>query len=204
MLSHIMANGGLILLFILLCSVIALAVVIERCLRLLPLRRQLSLTWMDFEEQLSARDSAPTSVEVSGDNPLARVIRRAQGVQDNGRDAVRIAALEAAQREVPRLERGLGIIAIVAQVAPLLGLLGTVVGLMEAFQAAGDSERIVHSMLASGIYKALGTTAAGLGIAIPAYIAYSLLSGVASRLLDQLETVAAELPLLLLPQDDRG
>ena len=125
---------------------------------------------------------------------------RAEASRKAGRDAVRVAALEAAQREVSPLERGLSLLAIIAQVAPLLGLLGTVIGLMEAFQAVGESERIVHKTLASGIYKALGTTAAGLAVAIPAYIAYSMLSGVANRQIDQLETLAAEFPALLVPE----
>lgn len=199
MISHILANGGFILVAIILCSIFALAVVLERMLRLLPLRQRFTKVWLTFEAAVNQGHGVQARFE--DDNPLARVISRAQGAVRGGSEAVRVAALEAAQREVPALERGLGSLSIIAQVAPLLGLLGTVVGLMEAFQAAGESERIVHSMLASGIYKALGTTAAGLGVAIPAYIAYSMLSGIANRHVDHLETVAAELPALLIPRE---
>lgn len=199
MLANILANAGIILWLIGACSLVALAVVLERLRRLLPLRRQMEATWLAFESWLQDRRSG--SCPQDGD-PLARVIGRGQRALAGGREGVRIAALEAAQREVAGLERGLGLIAVVAQVTPLLGLLGTVAGLMEAFEAAGQTDTITHSHLATGIYKALGTTAAGLGVAIPAYIAYTLLSGLANRLLDQLETVAVELPLLLLDERD--
>ncbi|TVR44474.1 MAG: MotA/TolQ/ExbB proton channel family protein [Planctomycetota bacterium] len=200
MIAHILANGGVILIAILLCSVVAAGMVLERCLRLLPLRRRSLADWQTFENAVNRGQGA--HVSLGEQTPLARVIGRAQAAVPGGREAVRMSAIEAAQREVPALERGLGTIAIVAQVTPLLGLLGTVVGLMEAFQAAGESDRIVHSMLASGIYKALGTTAAGLGVAIPAYIAYSTLSGLANRHIDQLEMLAGELPLALVAGDE--
>lgn len=183
-----------------LCSVLALAVTLERLIRLLPLNKQLLAEWMVLERAMGRRETALLSEHLSEKLPLHRVVSRAESSRQGGREAVRVAALEAAQREVPILERGLSFLAIIAQVAPLLGLLGTVVGLMEAFQAVGDSERIVHKTLASGIYKALGTTAAGLAVAIPAYIAYSMLSGVANRQIDQLQTLASELPALLLPE----
>ncbi|TVR14117.1 MAG: MotA/TolQ/ExbB proton channel family protein [Planctomycetota bacterium] len=199
MIAHILANAGIILWLIGACSLVALAVVLERLRRLLPLRRQMEATWMAFESWL--QDQRRGACPQEGD-PLARVIGRGRRVQSGGRDAVRIAALEAAQREVPSLERGLGVIAVVAQVTPLLGLLGTVAGLMEAFEAAGQTDTITHAHLATGIYKALGTTAAGLGVAIPAYIAYTFLAGMANRLVDQLETVAVELPLLLVDESE--
>ena len=178
----------------------ALALTIERLLRLLPLNKRLRAEWAILERALGRRSAGPLSAQLSEQLPLHRVVSRAEDSVSGGREAVRVAALEAAQREVPLLERGLSVLAIIAQVAPLLGLLGTVVGLMEAFQAVGDSERIVHKTLASGIYKALGTTAAGLAVAIPAYIAYSMLSGVANRQIDQLEILASELPALLIPE----
>jgi biopolymer transport protein ExbB len=98
---------------------------------------------------------------------------------------------------VPALERGLGVLLVAAQVAPLLGLLGTVVGLIEAFRAAATATSVTPAVLADGLYKALGTTVAGLWVAIPAFIAYGSFSSLAGRLCDQLEHAATGLPLLV-------
>ena len=75
--------------------------------------------------------------------------------------------------------------------------MGTVIGLIEAFQVAAHAATVTPSILADGLYKALGTTVAGLWVAIPAYIAYGLLANLAGRLADQLEHAATDLPVLL-------
>src|SRR5205814_9593441 len=84
---------------------------------------------------------------------------------------------EAGQLEVPKLERFLGVLATLAYLAPLLGLLGTVAGMIEAFGViASNGGYATVTELSSGIYKSLLTTAAGLGVATPTFVAYSYLS----------------------------
>jgi biopolymer transport protein ExbB len=201
MLPTLVASAGYVVFaLILLASILGTGVVIERCWRLLPLRRVLAQTRNRCEGVLhedGARASAAHKSLGVADDAMARTLRRGLEERRGGVDAVRAAALEAAQRELPALERNLGVLATVAQVAPLLGLFGTVAGLMEAFQAASHAEQVTPGLLASGIYKALGTTAAGLAVAIPAWIAYNGLSGVVARLADELEHGAFELARLV-------
>jgi biopolymer transport protein ExbB len=198
MLGQILAHGGITLVLIGMASVLALAVVIERCWRLLPQRQRFPSTLDAFQQDLTAHGlEAARARLLETDDGMARVLLRGSGAAGQGDEAIRVAALEAAQREVSVLERGLGILQTIAQVAPLMGLFGTVAGLMEAFQAAGAADAVTHQILATGIFKALGTTAAGLAVAIPSAVAYASLAGVAHRLLDHLEFAAAELPVLL-------
>ena len=103
--------------------------------------------------------------------------------------------MSAAQREVHALERGLSLIQIAAQIAPWLGLLGTVIGLMDVFASVGDQANVTHAVAATGIYQALACTVAGLAVAIGAYVAYQILAGISSRLIDELEHAATDLPL---------
>lgn len=197
MLKQIVATGGWILVPIGLTSVAALTVIIERLWRLLPLRRTFRDDHERFREgllrggpDLAERDLDPAS-------PLARVILAGLRVRGHGPELMRLAALDAAQREVPALERGLGVLLAATQVAPLLGLLGTVVGLFHAFAAASEAEQITLKLLAQGVYQALGTTVAGLLVAIPAFLAYAMLSAFVGRLVGQLEHAATDLPALV-------
>jgi biopolymer transport protein ExbB len=98
---------------------------------------------------------------------------------------------EAGRRVAGRLERYLGMLAAMATVAPLLGLLGTVTGMIEVFQRVDDTIQatgdVQAGVLASGIWEALMTTAAGLSVAIPAFIAARYLHGRVDNLVGELE-----------------
>jgi len=196
----VIAHGGWTLAAIGLLSLVALAVAIERACRLLPLRRRFQANRQAFIE-VWLRSGTTAAVAQMGSTPQAdamtRVLSAGLAARPRGPEAVRIVALDAAQREVPEFERGLTVLLVSAQVAPLLGLLGTVIGLIEAFQVAAHAATVTPSILADGLYKALGTTVAGLWVAIPSFIAYGLLSNLAGRLADQLEHAATDLPVLL-------
>jgi len=195
MFAQVLANGGPVLWILAVLSLIAGTVIIERVWRLMPLRKRFLATRDECERRLrdGGRDAALAGLV--GDDPMSRSLARGLAVADGGSEAVREHALDAAQREVPGIERGLGILATVSHVAPLLGLLGTVTGLMRAFRAASLADVLTHDVLAEGIYQALGTTALGLAVAIPCYLAHSSLAGIATRLIDQLELAASELAL---------
>lgn len=90
--------------------------------------------------------------------------------------------------EVYRLEKSLFILAMVAGAAPMLGFLGTVTGMIQAFMAISTlSESVTPADLASGIYEAMVTTAAGLIVGIPAYLGYNLLVGMISNVIYRME-----------------
>lgn len=197
MLKLILTSGGWVVLPLILLSLTALAVAIERCWRLLPLRRRVRHDRRVLLDTMLREGPQAAVSAIPGDSPVARIVRAGLQAQSKGIELVRLSALDAAQREVALCERGLGVLLAATQVAPLFGLLGTVIGLVEAFQVASAAEQVSSKLLSGGIYKALTTTAAGLLIAIPAFIAYASLNGVVARIADELELVATDLPAAL-------
>ena len=110
-----------------------------------------------------------------------------------GREAVEKAIDDVGSREADKMKRSLRPIKNIAMVAPLLGLLGTVYGMIEAFQVTSESGGTASTaLLAKGIYEALVTTAAGLTIAIPVLLLYNFLSGRVDRLIDEIDEAGSE------------
>ena len=196
MLQLILATGGWVLVPIALTSIAALTIIIERLWRLLPLGRSFAAVRTAFHADLLHGGPAQAEAALDGQTPMARVLCAGLRVRDGGPELMRLAALDAAQREVPGLERGLGVLLATTQVAPLFGLLGTVVGLIEAFQAASLADQVTVKLLAGGVYKALSATVAGLLVAIPAFLAYAAIAGLVGRLAEQLEHAATDLPVV--------
>lgn len=133
--------------------------------------------------------------------PVAAVVKAA--LRNAGRDpeALRHAVQEAAIVEVPALERRLGSLAAVAQVAPLVGLLGTVLGLMTTFQAfmKGGQYATAHA-LAGGMWQALIAVAGSLLLAIPTHLAYHFLSGRVRAVVRDVEWAANEIMQYLISE----
>lgn len=185
MLSLILANGGWILVPIALTSVAMVSVTVERACRLIPLRRRME------DDRLAVIDVLATGGStLSGGSPAVRIATAMLKASPKNR---REAGLDAAQQEVIACERGLGVLLAASQVAPLFGLLGTVVGLIEAFQGASAAATISASVLSGGIYKALTTTVAGLIVAIPAYLLYVGFSAMVARIAQHLERTVKDI-----------
>ncbi len=175
-----MQKGGPIMWPILLCSVIAFAIVIERLLRL----RQEQIDTKSFMEQISKslkRNKIMEALDLCDrtGGPIASILKAGILKHDRARSEIREAIEDASIHEVPRLERNLPVLATVAHVAPLLGLLGTVTGLVAAFQVIDSKATAMNPVnpgdLAGGIWEALLTTVFGLCVAIPTYVAYNYL-----------------------------
>ena len=111
--------------------------------------------------------------------PIAAILKAGVLKHDRSRNEIREAIEDASIHEVPRLERNLPVLSTVAQVAPLLGLLGTVTGLVKAFQVIEAKASAMNPVnpgdLAGGIWEALLATTFGLCVAIPTYVAYNYL-----------------------------
>src|SRR5580658_1249703 len=108
--------------------------------------------------------------------PVAAVVKAALLHADDSAETMRFHVQEAAIVELPALERRLGAIAAIAQVAPLVGILGTVIGMIVTFEAF-TQDYMAASALARGMWQALLSTAGGLMIGIPAHLAHQFLSG---------------------------
>ena len=179
-----LTRGGVLMLPLLICSVIAVAIVVERVLVLVRDRRQLERRARGFlapvrtDKLLAAR----RYLARRGDF-LSRMLRHS---------VFRTPALDPEEPR-RRWSRRLGALSIVATVAPLIGLLGTVAGMIEAFQEMQSLTAVGRSAgpgdLAGGIWAALLTTAAGLIVAIPCYVAHGALSAAANRLIEHLEAL---------------
>jgi biopolymer transport protein ExbB len=134
-------------------------------------------------------------------NPVTRVIHAAILRHQATRSELKDIVTEAGQLEVPRLERRLGLLATIAFVAPLLGLLGTVIGLIDAFVKVSAQSGFAGSAdIASGIYQSLLATAAGLIVAIPSAVGYSYLSARVNALMHDLERAGIEIVNLITEQ----
>lgn len=185
-----MQKGGPIMWPILFCSVVAFAIVIERLVRL----RAEQINTKSFMEQISKslkRNKIMESLDLCDrmGGPIANILKAGILKHDRPRHEVREAIEDASIHEVPRLERNLPVLATVAHITPLLGLLGTVTGMVAAFQVIETKATSLNPInpgdLAGGIWEALLTTVFGLCVAIPSYVAYNyLVSRVDGFLLD--------------------
>lgn len=181
-------NGGPVFLLILLAGAVAIVVVIERFLHYH--RSQINSTeFLNGVRNVLRRDNVVEAISIcdATPGPVARLVKTAILNRDNGRDRVRESLEEAGLAEVPRLEEKLNLLATIAQIAPLLGLFGTILGLMDTFNTARTTD------LSTGVWTALICAAAGLAVAIPAHAAYNyLVSRVNSIVLD-MERAATEI-----------
>ncbi len=173
----ILLKGGWIMVAIGACSVLAIAIFVERLLVVKRATANLNPFLIQIRGSLSRRDfeHALLLCEKSS-SPLSRVMKAAFEAVSKPRDELREIMESAAKAEMHKLERNLGILGTVAAVAPLLGFLGTVTGMIKAFMKIEFLGGNVNaSVLAGGIWEALVTTAAGLCVGIPALIFYNYL-----------------------------
>src|SRR5690348_10637333 len=190
-----LSNGGPVLYLILLTSAVAVVVFIERFLHCH--RAQINSTeFLNGVRTVLKRNNVVEALSIcdATPGPVARLVKTAILNRDHGRERVREALEEAGLAEVPRLEEKLNLLATIAQLAPLLGLLGTVLGFIKTFH--GMQKEGLHAQigdLSNGIWQALICAAAGLAVAIPAHAGYNyLVSRVNSIVLD-MERAATEI-----------
>jgi biopolymer transport protein ExbB len=194
-LPFILKNGGPVFLLILLAGAVAIVVFIERFFHCH--RAQINSTeFLNGVRNVLRRDNVVEAISIcdATPGPVARLVKTAILNRDNGRERVRESLEEAGLAEVPRLEEKLNLLATIAQLAPLLGLFGTVLGLMSTFLELQKLGPTAHAGdLSEGIQKALICCAAGLAVSIPAHAAYNyLVSRVNSIVLD-MERAATEI-----------
>src|SRR5881394_1834846 len=169
MLPMLLAKGGLVMWLLLATSAVAIAIFIERVLHYH--RAQInSSEFIAGVRTVLKRDNIVEALAIcdATPGPVARLVKTAILNRDRGREGVREALEEAGLLEVPRLEDKLNLLATIAQIAPLMGLLGTVMGFMSMFnelQLAGTFA--TPNQLAGDIWQALICMAAGLAVAIP-------------------------------------
>ncbi len=197
--SAIMEQGGILMWPIFVCSLIALAIVLEK---FVSLRRADIDTreFMDTMRQVLRQNRTQEAVEICDetDAPVARIMKAGILKHNRPKEDIREAIEDAGRFEIPRLERYLSGLATCATVAPMLGLLGTVQGMIKAFAKIQNMRGQVNpSDLAEGIGNALLTTAAGLAVAIPVVIFYNYFQSRVEGMIVEMEASSSELIDLL-------
>ena len=173
-------KGGPLMYLIILCSIVALAVILERLYHFQRARID-SNKFMEGVSNILKRNRIMEAIDLceKTPGPIAHIIKAGILKHDRSRHEIEEAIEDAGIYEVPRLERNLGALATIAHISPLLGLLGTVTGMVRAFQVIQERASSLHPInpadLAGGIWEALITTAAGLIVAIPTFVAYNYL-----------------------------
>lgn len=190
----LLRSGGPVLLVILILSLYGLYVFLFRLFKLSKERPDADRLMARVNAAVLGRnlEMAMIACDHHG-GPVARVVKAALARIPYGRHAVDAAYNEAYLSEEQELSKGLRPLATIAQVATLLGLLGTVTGMIRAFTQISSQGSGNPSVLASGISEALITTAAGLFVAIPTVIAHSYLSSRVDDILLELERRREEL-----------
>lgn len=191
-------KGGPLMFLILMCSVIAIAVIIEKLWHLRRAEINTELFMEDISETLR-RNKILNAIDKCNamPGPIAHIVKAGILKHDRGRAEIKEAIEDAGLHEVPRLEKNLGILATIAHISPLLGLLGTVTGMVRAFQVIEQKSVSLVPVnpgdLAGGIWEALVTTVAGLAVAIPAYVAYNFLVSKVDGFVLEMEKSATDL-----------
>jgi biopolymer transport protein ExbB len=170
-------KGGILVGPILFCSVLGLAIFLERLIRF----ARVKIAGDGFLSKVvrhvkNGEDHQAYELAGASNTPLGRILVQAMEVRDQGRETIDTVINHATDEEVRRLSRYLQALATIGNVAPLLGLLGTVLGMIKAFMVIQEmGGKVNAAVLAGGIWEAMLTTALGLAVALPTMVAHSYL-----------------------------
>ncbi len=172
-----LSKGGILIGPILFCSVLALAIFLERLIRF----AQVKLRGFELVDRVAkyvreGNDSWALDLATESNSPMGRVLTHALEVKDQDRETLETVIVHSTDEEVRELSRYLQALATIGSIAPLLGLLGTVLGMIKAFMVIQQmGGKVNAAVLAGGIWEAMLTTALGLAVALPTMVAHSYL-----------------------------
>ncbi|MEI8289372.1 MAG: MotA/TolQ/ExbB proton channel family protein [Verrucomicrobiota bacterium] len=195
MLPTLLANGGPVIWLILIAAATAAVVFAERALYCH--RAQInSAEFLNGVRTVFKRGNVVEAISIcdATPGPVARLVKAAILSRELGRERVRESVEEAGLVEVPRLEEKLNLLATIAQIAPLLGLFGTIAGFIDVFGQLEQAGLYAHiEMLSHGVWKALVCAASGIAVAIPAHAGYNYLVSRVNKIVLDMERAAAEI-----------
>ncbi|PVV23677.1 MAG: biopolymer transporter ExbB [gamma proteobacterium symbiont of Ctena orbiculata] len=191
---ELVKSGGWLMLPIIACSIVALGIVIER-LRSLQRKRVMPEYLMRQILQLHKDDKLKLAdlEKLKSSSPLGRILAAGLVNRDHNKEVMKEAIEEVGRQVVHDLERYLNTLGTIASISPLLGLLGTVIGMIKVFSVIVTAGVGDPGVLAGGISEALITTAAGLSVAIPSLMFHRYFSGLIARLVIGMEEQALKL-----------
>jgi biopolymer transport protein ExbB len=194
----IIQKGAPLIYLIILGSIIALAITIEKIWHLQKAKID-TRKFMDAIKSAIKRNKIMQAIELCEQTPgpVAHIMKAGLLKHDRSKQEIRETIEDTGLHEISRLEKNLNIVATIAYISPLLGLLGTVTGMVEAFQVVQQKAEAFYPVspgdLAGGIWEALITTAAGLTVAIIFYVVYNYLVNRVENVVLEMEESATDL-----------
>jgi biopolymer transport protein ExbB len=198
-----MSKGGPLMWLILLNAILAVAVFFERLFHY----HRAQIDARDFVQGIRnalRRGNIIEAITICEDapGPVANVVKAGIVNHDRSRDEIKEAMQDTARTEVARAERRLVWLATIAQVTPLIGFLGTVLGMISMFRVIQETQLPSPGQLAGGVWEALITTAGGLVVAVPAYVGYNYLVSRVQNLVLDMERAANDIVGYLTRHDE--
>ncbi len=199
-------NGGIMMYPLLVCSVLLIAVIIERAITL----RKQSADGDDLLDEVKitlggkSQDSIPQAITLCERTRSALGAMFSRGLRNASRpaDAIEMAMEQEAANSEPILSANLPVIRTIVNIAPLLGLLGTIAGMIQAFRVASQAGLSNPTQILAGISEALISTATGISLAVIGFVAHNYFANQSKRIVDDMEYYGAELVNLLTGRID--
>jgi biopolymer transport protein ExbB len=194
MMPSFMSQGGLLMWLIAFLGLVAFVTFLEKLFHFH--RAQINTT--DFVNGIKnalRRGNVNEAIALCDETPgpVPAVVKAGIANLDRTREEIREAMEDVARSEIARLERRLVVISTIAQITPLIGFLGTVLGMIQMFKVIQEAQLPSPGQLAGGVWQALYTTAGGLIVAVPAYIGYNYLVSRVQHLVLDMEKAANEI-----------
>ena len=193
---HFFQQGGLFMYPIALVAVLAIAIAAERWLFLRRVQKENAVLWAEVAPLVAQGDlDSAARVTEGSDTAIARIISNGitQARIENKRSEIEVAAEEGLMEVLPAIEKRTHYLGTFSNMSTLLGLLGTVIGLIGSFAALGAADPAEKAdLLSKGISEAMNCTAFGLMVAIPSLLLHSYLQARTTELIDGLEAVAGK------------
>jgi biopolymer transport protein ExbB len=201
---ELVTAGGWLMVPIIACSIIAFAIIIERLWtlrvkRVIP-RRLVAQVWDQAKER---KLDIERLQELRAGSPLGRILAAGLLNRDASREIMKESIEDTGRHVVHELERYINTLGTIAAISPLLGLLGTVIGMIQVFSTITTAGVGNPAALAGGISQALITTAAGMVVAIPSLMAYRYFRGKVDMLVIRMEQQALRMVEVLHGQRSR-
>ncbi|MBK8945662.1 MAG: MotA/TolQ/ExbB proton channel family protein [Ignavibacteriae bacterium] len=200
-----LSKGGWLMIPLFISSIIAVGIIIERYIVIKKSKLNVPAFLVKIRGMLIKEDiSGAISYCIEEKSPAANIIKSGLKKYHLGHERVKESIENAGRQEVAKLEKGLSMVATISGIAPLLGFLGTVTGMIQAFMRIQDLQGSANpSDLAGGIWEALITTAVGLAIGIIALAFYNYLTTGISKLILDMEVVTNDV-LDIIEETSRG
>ncbi|MBC7189106.1 MotA/TolQ/ExbB proton channel family protein [Candidatus Aerophobetes bacterium] len=189
-------KGGPLMVPLVFCSVLALAIIIEKFITLGLIEKKSRHFADKIRSIINGEDEDKVEKVIAlcevTSSPLSRILRAGVEKKDREREEIKEALEDAGSLEIPFLEKHLKILGTIVTVAPLIGLLGTVMGMIRAFNVIALQGVGEPGALAGGIAEALITTAVGLTIAIPSLVFYNYFLHRTDKIVREFEKISSE------------